>query len=100
MEVKNIVDLILYTAFTFGVIFVLIPLGLNFTYSSIKHINKHGIEKFENKAIYKMFCSKYPLEMLFIGLSSLFFSVWYLFIDQGGNIYMYYNETAKYFKNI
>jgi len=98
MEINNIVNFILYSVFTFGVILVLIPLGLNFTYGSIKHIHKHGISKFQNYAVQKIY-GKYPLEMLLIGIFGLSFSIWYLFIDQGGNLYMYYTEASKYLKS-
>jgi len=98
MEINNWVDFFLYTLFTLGVIFVLVPIGINFSFSALKYILKHGIGKFPKGANTKAF-GKSPLEILTVGFFSLSFSAWYLFIDQDGHIYKYINEVSSYFQH-
>ena len=95
MEINNWFDFALSTVFTLGVIFVLLPMGINFSFSAIKYIFKNGFRKFP-ESINTNAYGKYPLELLFVGVFSLSFSIWFLFIDQGGNLYMYYTEVTHY----
>jgi len=96
LEINNWLDFIQYTAFTLGVLLVLIPIGVNFTYSGVKFFIKYGVKKLP-KDVTKFTSVTYAYEMLFIGFFAVFFSIWYLFFDNVGNLYNYFLEVKKYF---
>ncbi|MDQ7074670.1 MAG: hypothetical protein Q9O24_05840 [Gammaproteobacteria bacterium] len=98
MEINNWVEFFQYSIFTLGVVFVLFPMGVNFTYAGIKYFKKYKFSKFPN-SMDKSF-GEYPHEMILIGLFALSFSIWYLFFDVdgagGGNLINFLRESKEF----
>jgi hypothetical protein len=95
MKIESIFDFSLYTVFTIGVLFVLVPMGINFTVAGVKSAKLYGLGKFPEHVLVRRF-GKSAIELLFVGIFALVFSVWYLFIDQGGHLRNYISEASQY----
>jgi len=57
---------------------------------------KNGLRKFPKTQNRRIFGNG-PLEMLFIGAISISLSIWYLFVDRGGNFQLYIKEVSAFF---
>ena len=98
MKIETLFDLSLYTVFTVGVIFVLVPMGINFTVAGVKYAKLYGLGKLPEGVLDRRF-GKSAIELLFIGVFALVFSLWYLFIDQGGHLVNYISEASQYLQD-
>ena len=90
-------NFLVYSLFTAGVIFILLPLGVNLAFSSIRYMSEFGLEKYPENSDIKLFGSG-PLESILVGMLALAFSAWYLFIDQGGHLLCYIERASLFFK--
>ena len=95
MHINNWFEFFLYTIYTAGVIFVLIPMSVKLTINTIRYILKNGFVAYHKTKRKRLFGDT-PQQTLFIGLTGLGLSIWYLFIDRGGNLFMYYKEIPKF----
>ena len=96
MEVNTWVDFLLYTSFTLGIILVGLPMGISYTFVSIRFLIKQDNTPY-HKLVDTEFYGKSPYETLFVGLFMLSASIWYLFIDLGGHLILCFNNVSTYF---
>lgn len=95
MEIENLFDFILYTVFTIGVVFVVVPMGINYTIAGVRYAKLYGFGLLpENLAARKF--GKSAAEFLAVGVLALAGSLRYLFIDQGGNLSNYLSQASQY----
>ena len=95
MQIESTFDFVLYTVFTVGVIFVLVPMGINYTVAGVRCAKLYGFGELPEGLAVRRF-GKSGVELLVLGLIALVGSLWYLFIDQGGNLANYLSQASTY----
>lgn len=95
MEVNNWVDLGLYTLYTIGVLFIVLPLGARCLYVGARALFVWKIIKFEKESNVRIYAGT-SIELLISGTFAVVASAWYLFIDSGGHIIQYPVTAIKF----
>ena len=95
MEINNTLDLILYVVCTIATLFILLPMGISCTVGGIKLFIKYRFKTLPENLLARKY-GKTSIEVLFVGFFSLVFSLWYLFLDKGGNLVNLFNEVTKF----
>lgn len=96
MEINNWFDFILYTTFTIGTLFISLPSGIWALKKAIEGVIRFGWGKLPFGFIDGDW-GKSPLELFFVGIFGIFFSIWYLLIDKGGHLFYCIKEVREFF---
>ncbi|RZQ97135.1 hypothetical protein D8T25_19480 [Vibrio vulnificus] len=96
MEINNWLDFVLTTTFFFGVIFILIPQGVNYIYVGVVGVIKYKKYRYDKGTdIYRI--GKNVFEIVGVGVFAIAFSIWFLFFDKGGHLFHYPAEVMRFF---
>ena len=96
MEINNWFDFIIFTVFTLAMIVIGIPGSIYLIKKGVEGFIKFGFDKFP-KGFIDADLGSSAFELLFIGLFMGVTSIWYLFIDKGGQLFNCLNEVKKFF---
>ncbi|WP_235676631.1 MULTISPECIES: hypothetical protein [unclassified Vibrio] len=97
MEINNIVDFLIYVPFTIAMLLVGLPVGIIHTIKGVKLFMKYRFQKLPSDLRTRSIGNN-ALEVFFCGSFSLAVSVWYLFIDKGGNLVFMWKEVIRFFQ--
>lgn len=95
LEVDSFVDLTTYTIFTLMVVLG-IPFMINLTFKGFLGLKKYGFKKLPKHFMDRKDAT-YALEAIGAGLFMIIGSIWYLFIDNGGNLFFWFKELKEFF---
>ncbi|ABE55722.1 hypothetical protein Sden_2442 [Shewanella denitrificans OS217] len=84
----------IYFTFTLLVLVAGLPMGLINTIGGINLLRKYGFKDVPKNMLGRAYGKK-PIEILFVGVFILTGSFWYLFIDNGGNLFNFWSELMK-----
>ena len=86
-------DLAIFALFTFSVIFIGLPLSVYLIKKGVDGFRRYGFNKLPQGFLLEQGLGKYSIEILFYGIFLFSFSIWYLFMDKGGQL----SRLMKYF---
>lgn len=96
LGINNFLDLFLFFAFTLAVIIVSIPMGVMGIVGGVKVFMRYGFKKIPEDIFIRHY-GKNAIEIIFVGMFSMGFSLWYLFVDKGGQLFNLCTEMALFF---
>ena len=96
MKIDNGFDLSIFALFTIAIILIGLPTSLYLFKKGIEGFRKYKFGKLPKGYLIVPGFGTYPLEVLFYGLFIFAFSMWYLFIDNGGQLQNFINEAGNF----
>ena len=97
MEINNPLKLIVYSIFTFSVIFIGVPASLYLIKKGIEGVLRFGCKKLPVNYLVSSGLGTYAWEVVLYGILILVFSIWYLFIDRGGHLFPFIKGIGRFF---
>ncbi|QPB86106.1 hypothetical protein CWC22_024225 [Pseudoalteromonas rubra] len=97
MEINNWFDLFIYTLFTLGIVVLVLPAGIYYIRLSYIAFARYGFGKLPKGSPASGIAGS-ALGILFLGVFAILVSLWYLFLDKGGNLFYFYSEVVEFFQ--
>lgn len=86
MQINNWFDLIIFTLFTFAVMVIGFPISLYLLKKGIEGFGEYKFKKLPKAYLIAPGLGTYSFEVAFYGILIFAFTIWYLFIDKGGQL--------------
>ena len=95
MQIETFVDFLLYTLFTFAIVFIGLPFGATLSIVGARCAKTYGMGKLPEGVVDPRLGKSAP-QLLFAGALTLTLAIWYLFFDRGGNLINWFHEAGEY----
>lgn len=96
MEINDWYDFLINTTWFMMILLIGAPLSVNYIYVAIYGLVKEKKTKYDkDTAIYQL--AKNIYELLGMSVFLLSYSIWFLFIENGGNLFRYPREVLRFF---
>lgn len=97
MEINNLFRLVIFGLFTLAVTLIGLPVSIYLLKKGIEGFVKYKFTKLPDKFLIAPGLGNYSVEIIFYGLFLSTFSLWYLFIDKGGQLRNFINQIKPLF---